>query len=98
MQSFDKVAAESLKNDIMHKEVSANEYASADEPGFAVHYLDIVILSALEVDTKFNVNVLVGGRRYNPRRDWRPSGHSRRFGVVNNCLPAFAWPHSLCGG
>jgi len=60
VQSFDKVAAESLKNDIMHKEVSANEYASADEPGSAVHYLDIVILSALEVDTKFNVNVLVG--------------------------------------
>ena len=26
-----------------------------------MHYLDIVILSALEVDTKFNVNVLVGG-------------------------------------
>lgn len=60
VQSFDKVAAESLKNDMMHKEVSANEYASADEPGSAVHYLDIVILSALEVDTKFNVNVLVG--------------------------------------
>lgn len=60
VQSFDKVAAESLKNDMMHKEVSANEYASADEPGSATHYLDIVILSALEVDVNFNVNVLVG--------------------------------------
>ena len=60
VQSFDKVAAESLKNDMMHKEVSANEYASADEPGSAVHYLDVVILSALEADTDFNVNVLVG--------------------------------------
>ena len=60
VQSFDKVAAESIKTDPMHKEVSANEYASADEPGSATHYLDIVILSALEVDTKFNVNVLVG--------------------------------------
>ena len=60
VQSFDKVAAESLKNDPMHKEVSANEYASADEPGSAVHYLDMVILSALEVDVNFNVNVLVG--------------------------------------
>lgn len=60
VQSFDKVAAESIKNDPMHKEVSANEYASADEPGSATHNLDIVILSALEVDTKFNVNVLVG--------------------------------------
>lgn len=60
VQSFDKVAAESLKNDPMHKEVSANEYASADEPGSATHYLDMVILSALEVDVNFNVNVLVG--------------------------------------
>lgn len=60
VQSFDKVAAESLKNDPMHKEVSANEYASADEPGSAVHSLDIVILSALEADVEFNVNVLVG--------------------------------------
>ncbi len=60
VQSFDKVAAESLKTDPMHKEVSANEYASADEPGSATHFLDIVILSALEVDVNFNVNVLVG--------------------------------------
>ena len=60
MQSFDKVAAESLKNDPMHQEVSANEYASADEAGSATHLLDIVILSALEVDVNFNVNVLVG--------------------------------------
>ena len=60
VQSFDKVAAESLKNDPMHQEVSANEYASADEAGSATHLLDIVILSALEVDVNFNVNVLVG--------------------------------------
>lgn len=60
VQSFDKVAAESLKNNPMHKEVSSCEYASADEPGSAVHYLDIVILSALETDVNFNVNVLVG--------------------------------------
>lgn len=60
VQSFDKVAAESIKNDPFHKGVSANEYASADEPGSAVHYLDIVILSALEVDVNFNINVLVG--------------------------------------
>ena len=60
VQSFDKVAAMSLKDDSMHKEVSANEYASADEQGSATHYLDMVILSALEVDVNFNVNVLVG--------------------------------------
>lgn len=60
VQSFDKVAAESLKNNPFHKEVSACEYASADVPGSATHYLDIVILSALETDVNFNVNVLVG--------------------------------------
>ena len=60
VQSFDKVAAESLKNDPMHKEVAAYEYASAQEEGSATHWLDIVILSALEVDVNFNVNVLVG--------------------------------------
>lgn len=60
VQSFDKVAAESLKNDPMHKEVAAYEYASAMEQGSATHWLDIVILSALEVDVNFNVNVLVG--------------------------------------
>ena len=60
VQSFDKVAAESIMRDPMHKGVSANEYASADEAGSATHFLDIVILSALEVDVNFNVNVLVG--------------------------------------
>lgn len=60
VQSFDKVAAESLRRNPMHKEVSACEYASPDEPGSATHYLDVVILSALEADIHFNVNVLVG--------------------------------------
>jgi citrate lyase subunit alpha/citrate CoA-transferase len=60
VQSFDKVAAESLASDQMHQEVSAVEYASAEHLGSAVHALDIVILSALEVDEEFNVNVLVG--------------------------------------
>lgn len=60
VQSFDRAAAESLMNDPMHREVSAIAYASADEPSSATHFLDIVILSALEVDVNFNVNVLVG--------------------------------------
>ena len=60
VQSFDKVAAESLMNDPLHKSVSANEYAAMLEPGSATHFLDVVILSALEVDVNFNVNVLVG--------------------------------------
>ena len=60
VQSFDKVAAESIASDQSHQEVSAVDYASADHLGSAVHALDIVILSALEVDVNFNVNVLVG--------------------------------------
>ena len=60
VQSFDKVAAESIKDDMFHQEVSAVDYASGVHKGSAVHALDIVILSALEVDVDFNVNVLVG--------------------------------------
>lgn len=60
VQSFDRAAAESIMKDPNHREVSAISYASADEPSSATHFLDIVILSALEVDVNFNVNVLVG--------------------------------------
>lgn len=60
VQSFDKVAAENIAKDSSHVEVSSVEYASGQHLGSATHALDIVILSALEVDTEFNVNVLVG--------------------------------------
>ena len=60
VQSFDRVAAESIFADASHQEVSAVEYASGQHTGSATHALDIVILSALEVDVNFNVNVLVG--------------------------------------
>ncbi len=60
VQSFDKVAAQSIAEDPSHVEVSSVEYASGQHLGSATHALDIVILSALEVDTDFNVNVLVG--------------------------------------
>ena len=60
VQSFDRAAAESLMKHPNHREVSAIGYASADDPSSATHFLDIVILSALEVDVNFNVNVLVG--------------------------------------
>lgn len=60
VQSFDKVAAQSIMSDPLHQEVSSVEYASGEHEGSAVHALDIVILSALEVDVNFNVNVLVG--------------------------------------
>lgn len=60
VQSFDKDAAESLARNPNHIEVSANQYANFSSKGASVERLDIVVLSALEIDTKFNVNVLTG--------------------------------------
>ena len=44
----------------MHQQISASYYASPRNNGSAVNQLDLVILSALEIDVGFNVNVLVG--------------------------------------
>ncbi len=60
VQSFDLDAANSLKNNRMHQQISASYYASPNNDGSAVNQLDFVILSALEVDVNFNVNVLLG--------------------------------------
>jgi citrate lyase subunit alpha/citrate CoA-transferase len=60
VQSFDLAAAVSLKNNRFHQQISASYYASYGNPGAAVNQLDFVILSALEIDTDFNVNVLTG--------------------------------------
>ncbi|MCK3657044.1 citrate lyase subunit alpha [Pasteurellaceae bacterium Macca] len=60
VQSFDKEAAESLARNPNHIEVSANQYANFSSKGASVEQLDIVILSALEIDRHFNVNVLTG--------------------------------------
>ena len=60
VQSFDLRASESLKNNHFHQQISASYYASPGNSGTAVNQLDFVILSALEIDTDFNVNVLTG--------------------------------------
>lgn len=60
VQSFDLRAAESVKTNRFHQQISASYYASPGNEGTAVNQLDVVILSALEVDTDFNVNVLTG--------------------------------------
>ena len=60
VQSFDLRAAKSLKDNRFHQQISASYYASPSNEGTAVNQLDIVVLSALEVDTNFNVNVLTG--------------------------------------
>ncbi len=60
VQSFDLSAVSSLKNNKNHFEIDASFYADISNPGNAVNRLDVVILSALEIDTKFNVNVITG--------------------------------------
>lgn len=60
VQSFDLIAAESLKNDFYHQQISGEDYASYANKGSATHQLDFCILSALEIDNNFNVNVVTG--------------------------------------
>ncbi|GAB48095.1 citrate lyase subunit alpha [Mobilicoccus pelagius] len=60
VQSFDTVAGRSLADNPGHREISADEYASPLGKGAAVDDLDLVILSALEIDLNFNVNVVTG--------------------------------------
>ena len=59
-QTFDLRAIEDLRVNPDHHEVSAAEYADPLGLGAFVDELDMVILSALEVDLDFNVNVLTG--------------------------------------
>lgn len=59
VQSFDLDAAMSLKKNHFHQQIDSPTYASYRREA-AVNQLDFVILSALEVDTDFNVNVLTG--------------------------------------
>ena len=60
VQSFDLKAVESLQHNRFHHQIDAEYYASPDNEGCAVNQLDVVILSALEIDTDFNVNVITG--------------------------------------
>lgn len=60
VQSFDLKAVESLKNNRFHQQIDAEYYASPDNEGSAVNQLDVVVLSALEIDVDFNVNVITG--------------------------------------
>lgn len=60
VQSFDLRAAESLRDNRFHAQIDGCFYAGYDFVGAAVNALDFVILSALEIDTDFNVNVLTG--------------------------------------
>lgn len=59
-QSFDADASESLRTSPNHFEVSTNAYANPSSKGTYCDRVDVVILSALEIDVDFNVNVLTG--------------------------------------
>ena len=62
VQSFDEFAAKSLGENPRHIEISANEYANPSSKGAAIKQLDVVVLSALEIDINFNVNVITGSK------------------------------------
>lgn len=60
VQSFDLEAAKSLSRNVNHHEIDASLYANLHNKGAMVNKLNVVILSALEIDTNFNVNVITG--------------------------------------
>lgn len=72
VQDFDLPSIQSLKDNPRHLEMSASYYASAATRGPIVNQVDAVILSATEVDIKFNVNVLTGS---NGKLMGAPGGH-----------------------
>lgn len=59
-QDFDIPSVESVHETPGHYEITTSEYANPMNKGAYVNKLDYVILGALEVDTDFNVNVVVG--------------------------------------
>lgn len=59
-QDFDQGAAAHIFKHPDHHEIDLNEYANAANKGAYVNKLDFVVLAALEIDTKFNVNVITG--------------------------------------
>ncbi|PXW38182.1 citrate lyase subunit alpha/citrate CoA-transferase, partial [Erwinia sp. AG740] len=59
-QCFDANAAASLAKNPKHVEISTNVYANPSAKAACCDQLDVVILSALEIDTRFNVNVITG--------------------------------------
>ena len=60
VQDFDLGAIEHFTNNPKHFEISSSEYANPANKSAYVNKLDFVVLSALEIDTNFNVNVITG--------------------------------------
>ena len=60
VQDFDLGGVASITKNALHQEISADFYASPFNKSAAVNKLDFVVLSALEIDRDFNVNVISG--------------------------------------
>lgn len=60
VQDFDHPSACSLGENRHHYEIDANMYASPLSKGSFINQLDTAILSALEIDTDYHVNVITG--------------------------------------
>ncbi len=60
VQSFDLEAVRSIGENRYHTEIDASFYANPLNKGCVVNKLNVVILSAMEIDTDFNVNVITG--------------------------------------
>ncbi|MFT8361559.1 MAG: citrate lyase subunit alpha [Sporolactobacillus sp.] len=60
VQGFDLKAVKSIGENEGHVEIDASLYANPHNSGCIANKLDIVILSALEIDQEFNVNVITG--------------------------------------
>lgn len=59
-QDFDQGAIDHIFKNPNHVEIDLSEYANPANKGAYVNKLDFVVLSALEIDTNFNVNVITG--------------------------------------
>lgn len=59
-QDYDAGAIEHITKHPNHHEVDLSEYANPGNKGAYVNQLDFVVLSALEIDLDFNVNVITG--------------------------------------
>lgn len=60
VQGFDLHAVRSIGEHPNHHEIDASFYANPHNKGCIANKLDVVVLSALEIDTDFNVNVMTG--------------------------------------
>ncbi len=60
VQTFGEGAVRSLLEHESHREISADVYANPDNPDNLVNRLDVMILSATEIDLDFNVNSITG--------------------------------------